>query len=447
MTGFSSSYCGSSKLWDPVETLEIINPDPGYQRITCVGYAPSQGRRCRIAINQYNRQTITNTLNEISYLHPSDPNVVSRLRGVAGAALCVRFHQGQASDILSQWRSKLPKVQRTDSEQRPRSSRSQARNQTSKDLQERLRKLRELMDQLEENLEAQKSDCCTDEESDEEIIYEDFQRAKAKDRLERDGLEKERRDQKARKRRDAEQAADEEQSNQRAQARATEAKARKEQESTERERINAERIKREAREAEEAAKKERIRRQRAQERAEQEARERELKEEKERIDKERQEQEAKRKRDAANSASNERIRQRARERAEKAAREKREKEEREQAEWKQAWTRYQDQWVLFKTSPSQHGVLRDVIPWPVKTGLFREVNASAVKAFLENALPAGTLRVKLLRKECQKWHPDVICRWPRAGELTDVERLMLDMICRVVTDQLNSSSGRSSEFL
>ncbi|KAH6707913.1 hypothetical protein BKA61DRAFT_558559 [Leptodontidium sp. MPI-SDFR-AT-0119] len=411
MASFSSSYCGSSKLWDPLETLEIINPDPGYQCITCVGYAPSKGRRCRIAINKYNRQTITNTLNEISYLHPSDPNVVSRLRGVAGAALCVRRHQGQASDILSQWRSKLPKGQRTDSEQRPRSSRSQARNQTSKDLQERLRKLRELMDQLEENLEAQKSDCCTDEESDGELIYEDFQRAKAKDRLERD------------------------------------AKARKEQESIERERINAERIKREARVAEEAAKKERIRRQRAQERAEQEAREREVKEEKERIDKERQEQEAKRKRDAANSASNERIRQRARERAEKAAREKREKEEREQAEWKQAWTRYQDQWVLFKTSPSQHGVLRDVIPWPVKTGLFREVNASAVKAFLENALPAGTLRVKLLRKECQKWHPDVICRWPRAGELTDVERLMLDMICRVVTDQLNSSSGRSSEFL
>ncbi|KAH7323482.1 putative reticulocyte-binding protein 2 like protein a [Rhexocercosporidium sp. MPI-PUGE-AT-0058] len=422
MTSFNNFSCGSSKLWDPIASLGIINPDPGYQRITCVGYAPSQGRRCRMAINQHNRQTITETLNEMSYLHPSDPEVVSRLKSIAGTALCIRFHQAQASNILSQWRSKLPKVHRIDSDKNPRSSRtsrSQARSYTSEDLQEQLRKLRELMDQLEENLNAQKSDSSSGDESEEDFVPRDYQTGNEKNRFERERLEKERKAQEARKRRDTEQT------RQRAQS-----KARKD-----------------AQDMREKEKKEQENREREQKRAEEAAREREQKKEKERKEKERKEQEAKKARDAENAASNERMRQRARERAENAAREKREKEEREQAEWNQAWTRYQDQWLIFKISSSTDRALRDAIPWPVRTGSFSDVNASTVKAFLENALPKDTVRVKLLRKECQKWHPDVTGRWSRAGELTDVERMMIEMICRVVTDQLNSYSGKSSEFL
>merc|ERR1711939_1002854 len=167
--------------------------------------------------------------------------------------------------------------------------------------------------------------------------------------------------------------------------------------------------------------------------------------EQERQERERQEkEEAKRKCDAENAANNERIRQRARERAEKEAREKREKEE---AEWSKVWAEYQAKWATFKSSTARNVDLRDAIPWPVKSGMLKDVGCSNVKEFLDKSLPKGPGRVKLLRKECQKWHPDSVCRWPRAAEMTLGCDMSVDMICKVVTDMLNSSSARSSEFL
>ncbi|KAK0122558.1 hypothetical protein ONS96_009600 [Cadophora gregata f. sp. sojae] len=164
MDRFSTSRT-SPKIWDPIKILGIINTDPGYQHITCVGYAPSKRRRCRIRINQYNRQRITNTLDEISFLQPNDPAVLSRLKSIAGAALCVRFHQDQASDILEQWRSKLPKVKKISSGTGNRTSGAKEHSQTMKDLQEQLRKLRELMDEVEENIHSQQFESSSDEVS------------------------------------------------------------------------------------------------------------------------------------------------------------------------------------------------------------------------------------------------------------------------------------------
>ncbi|KAH7381100.1 hypothetical protein BKA64DRAFT_685673 [Cadophora sp. MPI-SDFR-AT-0126] len=456
MGAFNNSSRSSQKLWDPTTTLGIINTDPGYERITCVGYAPSQGRRCRMAINQWNRQSITKTLDDISYLQPDDPVVLSRLKTMAGEALCVRFHQGQASDILSQWRRKLPKVQRINSGTKKRTTREDGRNQTMKDLQEQLRKLRELMEEVEEKMQGQQSesssgeeseeanseedsiDFTSDEESEEE---EDFSstRNRRKDqesaRKERERLERERLD--------------------RERAEATRERIRRQaQEKADKARAERERKEKEEEEAREAEA-ERKRRQQARERAAKAARERQEREEqekarleRERAEKERKEkEEAKKKRDAENAASNERIRQRARERAEKAEREKREQEEKEQAEWDQAWVKYQDKWTKFRASRSGDGGLREAIPWPVKSELLQDVCASNVKTFLDKSLPKGADRSKLLRKECQKWHPDSVCRWTRASEMTAAYRMSTDMICRVVTDILNVSSGRSSEFL
>ncbi|PVH79924.1 hypothetical protein DL98DRAFT_515809 [Cadophora sp. DSE1049] len=464
MARFSNSSRSSQKLWDPTKTLGIINTDPGYEGITCVGYAPSQRRRCRKPINKFNRGVITDTLEEISYLQPNDPTVLSRLKNIAGTALCIQFHQSQASDVLSQWRSKLPKVQKIDCGTKTRTSAGRARNQTWKDLQEQLRKLTELMEEFEENMQGKQCESSSDEESEEETSEQDssdytsdeesggdsstreYQKKenerKEKERLQRDRLDKERKEREARERRETYK----EQDRRREQERATKAKE---------ERERKEREVKEAREAEQAAESERNRRRRAaEERAEKAARERREREEqekerieRERVEKERKDQEdAKRKRDAENAASNERIRQRARERAEKAAREKREKEEREQAEWDQAWVKYQDKWAKFRVSSSGDVDLREAIPWPVKSGLLRDVAFSNVKTFLENSLPKGTDRAKLLRKECQKWHPDSVCRWSRASEMTDSYRMSTDMICKVVTDMLNVSSGRSSDF-
>jgi len=46
-----------------------------------------------------------------------------------------------------------------------------------------------------------------------------------------------------------------------------------------------------------------------------------------------------------------------------------------------------------------------------------------------------------------KWHPDRTCIWLRDAQLSDADKMVVDMICRVVTDLLNESAGRSSEFL
>src|ERR1700691_4035579 len=91
--GYDATSTQKKKLWDPSETLGIINTDPGYQRITCIGHAPSQGRRCRNPIRSDNPDFITATLSEIAYLRPDNPTVISRLRAIAGPALCVRYHQ------------------------------------------------------------------------------------------------------------------------------------------------------------------------------------------------------------------------------------------------------------------------------------------------------------------------------------------------------------------
>ncbi|KAL2063157.1 hypothetical protein VTL71DRAFT_6229 [Oculimacula yallundae] len=414
MHGFAPSSSGSSKLWDPSKVLEIINPDPAYQCITCAGQAPSQGRRCRVAISAPNRKTITDTINEISYLNPNDPRVMSRLSDIAGVALCLRFHQSQKSSILATWRNKIPRTQRVDSDGKSKSPQSEKRKQAQKEILEQMRVLRDLMATMENNWRAAESEYSSDED---ETTYPPASfRSTSKSDTER-------------------------------------YRAQLHSERLERERLAREQGVRDKRAAEE----ELLRRQQAQERvkraerAEKAARERQKAEEQERIDRQhaeklRKEQQAKAKRDAENAASNERMRQNAKARAEKTAREKREQEQKEQMKWDQSWTRYQEQWITFKISASRNVALRDAIPWPVQTGVFGDVNASTVRTFLKKGLPEGVLRRNMLRKECSKWHPDAIGRWSRAAELTDVERIMIDMICRLVTDEMNLSSKKSSDY-
>jgi hypothetical protein len=141
------------------------------------------------------------------------------------------------------------------------------------------------------------------------------------------------------------------------------------------------------------------------------------------------------------------MRQRAQKVREEREREKREREQKEREEWDQSWKKYQELWVHFKASAPGERNVQDAIPWPVKSGSYRDVTASKVKEFLERAVPMDAHRAKLLRKECLKWHPDMICRLLRGYQLTEVNQMMVDMICRVVTDLLNNSAGRSAEFL
>jgi hypothetical protein len=352
------------KLWDPSTTLGIINADRGC--ITCVGYAPTQRRRCRNPIRQDNRELITEALNDIAYMNPDSPAVLSRLRAIAGPALCVRYHQNQAETVVTQWQRKLQQLKPQIGERKPtkpvQSSRKQesVQEQSMKDLLKQLREGRELLAELQKEMNSQR------------------QRGLEKERVEKDRVEKER---------------------------------------LEKERLQKERLE-----------KERL--------------------EKERLEKEKREREEKKQREREQAASNERIRQRAQKSREQRQREKREKEQKERDEWDQSWTKYQEGWVHFRTSTApREGNLRDVIPWPVKSGSHRDVTRSNVEEFLQKAVPSDANVAKVMRKECQKWHPDMIHRLLRGAQLTDVDQMMVDMICRVVTDLLNKSARRSAEFL
>jgi hypothetical protein len=395
------------KLWNPSKTLGIINMDSGYQCITCIGYAPSQGRRCRNPIKNDNREFIMETLDDIAYLHPDSPAVTSRLRAIAGPALCVRYHQNQAETVVMQWQRKLQQLPQI-GERKPtkpiqRNKKQEfIQDQSVENVKEQLREARELLAKLQGEINNQRHQDQGSERREE-------QGAKDRQEEERKRRRSEKREREARR----------------------QEKDRLEQELLEKERLEKERLEKKRLEKKRLEKK-RLEKERL---------------EKERLDKERREREEEERRERDQTAKNERMRQRAQKVREEREREKREREQKEREEWDQSWKKYQELWVHFKASAPGERNVQDAIPWPVKSGSYRDVTASKVKEFLERAVPMDAHRAKLLRKECLKWHPDMICRLLRGYHLTEVNQMMVDMICRVVTDLLNNSAGRSAEFL
>jgi len=325
---------------------------------------------------------------------------MSRLRTIAGPALCVRYHQNQAETVLMQWQRKLQQLKPEIGERRPANNIQSNKNQqfiqdpSIQDLKEQLREMRELFARMQEDAISQRHQ------------YSGYDRGEAQ-------VAKDRQEEERRRRRSEER----------------EREARREKERVERERLEKERLERERLE------RERLERERL---------------ERERLEKERREREEQKQREREReqaAADNERTRQRAQKRREEREREKREKEQKEREEWDQLWTTYQERWVSFKASASTETNVRDAIPWPVKSGSYRDVKASNVKQFFQKAVPADANVATLMRKECLKWHPDRINRLLRDFQLSDADKMMVDMICTVVTDSLNSCAGRSAPFL
>jgi DNA repair exonuclease SbcCD ATPase subunit len=141
------------------------------------------------------------------------------------------------------------------------------------------------------------------------------------------------------------------------------------------------------------------------------------------------------------------YRERLRQEAQNEREQKRQREQEERGEWDQSWSRYQEGWASFKTSVSRETNIRDAIPWPVKSGSYRDVSASNVKEFFKKAVPLDANVATLMKKECLKWHPNRIKGLLRDFQLTGVDKAMVDMIYGVITDSLNNYTGRSSNFL
>ena len=93
-------------LWLPSEVLQLDLNSSGF---TCIGYAPSKGRRCHNPIACANRQEAANLLREMSMLDPHSKRLDKRLEELARRLLCRRWHQNQAADMKTLWRREIDK--------------------------------------------------------------------------------------------------------------------------------------------------------------------------------------------------------------------------------------------------------------------------------------------------------------------------------------------------
>ena len=91
--------------WTPSDIL--TNIDNSSCSITCVGYAPSQGRRCHNPIAAANRQDAAKLLDQMSKLNLSSSRIDGHLEQLAPRVLCKRYHQNQFSSVVSQWQDDL----------------------------------------------------------------------------------------------------------------------------------------------------------------------------------------------------------------------------------------------------------------------------------------------------------------------------------------------------
>lgn len=107
-TSFPSSSPPSSRLttdeWDPQTILNVDPSDPGF---TCVGFAPSQGRRCHNPIAAHNRSFARKIFYVLGKLSPMAANVDNLLDSLAPRVLCQRNHQGQAYSMVATWQAKV----------------------------------------------------------------------------------------------------------------------------------------------------------------------------------------------------------------------------------------------------------------------------------------------------------------------------------------------------
>ncbi|QIW95262.1 hypothetical protein AMS68_000780 [Peltaster fructicola] len=90
---------------DIADLLELHNPDKG--GITCVGTAPSRGRRCRNAIAAGNILKGKDLIREIPDLVTKPKELRSTLLQIATCLLCKQLHQSQAREISRGWRYTL----------------------------------------------------------------------------------------------------------------------------------------------------------------------------------------------------------------------------------------------------------------------------------------------------------------------------------------------------
>jgi hypothetical protein len=84
------------------------------------------------------------------------------------------------------------------------------------------------------------------------------------------------------------------------------------------------------------------------------------------------------------------------------------------------------------------------IPWPVKSGLRKDVNEQNVIIFYHNALPGSSAKefYKIMQQECLVWHPDKAKQFVGGLTLTAAEEASMAVIARMVIRLHKEFGGR-----
>ena len=103
-----------AKLWDPVSVLQILNADYG-NTFTCLGYAKTQGRRCRLPPASGGKPEVYEILGNLTYSTPNFKQMEDELEEAARAGLCGRWHQWkdteeQVSYVLQNWKKCIMQI-------------------------------------------------------------------------------------------------------------------------------------------------------------------------------------------------------------------------------------------------------------------------------------------------------------------------------------------------
>ncbi|KAL4814452.1 hypothetical protein BDW67DRAFT_165824 [Aspergillus spinulosporus] len=97
---YTSSYLQSRSAPHLSEIISLYPEDEPF----CAGYAPSQGRRCRMRTNASNRASAMAILSQgTNIIHKGKIPPRDLLIDLAHCTLCTRFHQGQAAGLAERW--------------------------------------------------------------------------------------------------------------------------------------------------------------------------------------------------------------------------------------------------------------------------------------------------------------------------------------------------------
>lgn len=396
--------------WDARELLQIINPDN--LDFCCVGYAPSQRRRCRNPIARHNRESAMLLLKSLPGLSQDVAILRKKLSHLAELALCRRWHQGQVVDVVEKWCAMIVEELGLSSQSPHEQGTGSARQTLLFPLGSapavehgRIELARRKANETARRQHAE--DKCRSEEQHE-----------AKRKQAADHLEAERREAESRRETEREQA-------------------------RERERISNRRREQDCR------------------------------------DKERQEQD-----------------RREQERRKQRQKEGRERLEQEKRAWAASWSTYETGWTQISqltamTStnmrcnlvhslvgplectyggiqtiknpdwnrlvrairPEYHprylgsskdpdgvpGDARDILPWPVRSGTWQEVDERRVKEFFQHgaidARQDHAVFVRMLKTQALRWHPDRMCRFPALAGSEDVMRCV-GLVAQVINGMI-----------